>query len=60
MCRGRKKSPTAETVGDSESDIEICPNVTPFVDSPLAAQTIHIRLRIRKGDHQRGKIPVIN
>lgn len=59
MCRGRKKSPIAETVGDSMSDIEIYPNVTPFVDSALAAQAVHKRLRIRKGNHQRGEFPVI-
>lgn len=59
MCRRRKKSPTAETVGDSMSDIEIYPNVTPFVDSAAATQTVQVPLRICEGDHQRGKLPEI-
>jgi hypothetical protein len=59
MCHKRQKSPTAETVGDSMLDIEIYPNVTPFVDSALAAQAVHERLRILKRNHQRGEFPVI-
>ena len=59
MCRKRQKSPTAVAVGDSMSDIEIYPNVTPFVDSPLAAQTVHKPLCILKRNQQRGEFPVI-
>ena len=41
-----KQSPTAETVGDSQLDIKVYPNVLPFVNSAFIAQAVQIRFRI--------------
>ena len=46
MCRKRQKSPTAETVGDSQLDIKVYPNVFPFVNSAFIAHAVQIRFRI--------------
>ena len=46
MCRKRQKSPTAETVGESQLDIKVYPNVIPFVHYAFIAQAVQIRFRI--------------
>lgn len=46
MCHKRQKSPTAETVGDSQLDIKVYPNVIPLMNSAFGAIAVHIRFRI--------------
>ena len=43
MYHKRQKSPTAETVGDSQLDIKVYPNVLPFVFAAFIAQAVQIR-----------------
>ena len=59
MCRKRQKSPTAETVGDSQLDIKVYPNVFPFVNSAFTAQAVHVRFRIFVSYNECGKQQVI-
>ena len=54
-----KQSPTAETVGDSQLDIKVYPNVLPFVNSAFIAHTVQIRFRIFAGYEKRREQQVI-
>ena len=55
MCHKRQKSPTAETVGDSQLDIKVYPNIFPFMNSAFIADAIHVRFCIFEGYEKRGK-----
>ena len=54
-----KQSPTAATVGDSQLNIKVYPNIFPLMKSALTAPAINIRFCIFAGYEERGKQQII-
>ena len=59
MCRKQQESPTVKTVGDSQLDIKVYPNVLPLVNSAFIAHAVQIRFRIFACHKECGKQQVI-